>query len=303
MKELAELISKIETHNVEIFGIKTSKSENHPYKAYRIHLAPEAEKKYLENIVESLVKKDTKQFNRYHEIVSCIERSSMQIATVPIVYELLKNKIEKLEEAIAMVDVETDIEKIELDAVLIIIEDLKIKVILRQNPITKERTKKPIAFLKKDANEFVLAKSKIAFNLFGKIDILYDDTDIYFFSDKYIQFFNLERKFKKICEQCMKELGKEDIIEDFIGFERFATTGRNPQKFINYDEGNINKLKNEEFKKKLNRKFGIGVNDKGKIKLTNDKDKEIFLKILCNKIMDCLLDETPYNVSGAHKIE
>lgn len=132
---------------------------------------------------------------------------------------------------------------------------------------------------------------------------MYDDTDIYFFSDKYIQFFDLKRKFEKICEKCMRDLEKEDIINDFTGFKEFATKGRNSQRFINYDESNVRKLKNNNFKNKLKEKFSIDVDQNGKIQLNDEKDKEIFLKILCNKIMDSLLDETPYNVFGAHKIE
>lgn len=155
-------------------------------------------------------------------------------------------------------------------------EDIPIKMICMTNPIKTLKNK----FIKVGEKYTEITNKVIGLSLY--IDIMSWGDKIYFFNDSGEKLFNMERAYKKICQEKIEKIKDTEIISDIESFMNVACSGHNPRKFISFNKENLELLKDTKMKNSISAKFDIPLTN-GKFDTSDDKVSEKLIKLLCGK--------------------
>lgn len=304
IKRIFEELSNSRNLSLQVLQITTSKRNGTTYKGRVITLQPQGRiREFAEEIKEKYVGSKgcfDMLFSNYMEYDGSangktIYRLSKDMALISDEYDNLMN-------AILNPDYEMNPFDLKLRATVLSCivklddEDVSVKLITMQNPITVLARK----FYYKDGS-FKELNDKVL-SLKASVDVMIAGNEIYFLTLAGENLFNMERSYKAVSVECIAKIGESEIIVDFETFSSVASSGHNPRRFVAYNSANLEKLKNNQTRKRIANKFSIPLSD-GKLDASNPINADRIVKILCNKGMISPFDDAAMEVSSARKWE
>lgn len=157
-----------------------------------------------------------------------------------------------------------------------------IYLITRKNPIlTYKKSRSPIF----TSQNNTISKADEPFVQFSKsFDAIVFKENMYMINNNCESIFNMEYTHKILCKKRLVELEENNIIEDFETYNKFASSGHNPKKFITYDSTMANKLKQQNWRVRLSEDLKIPYNPVTKKFILQDPDDaKKFTLVICGK--------------------
>jgi hypothetical protein len=112
--------------------------------------------------------------------------------------------------------------------------------------------------------------------------------------------FDMERSYRKRCDEKVGEIRDMDILTDADAFEKTAAKGQNPRRFVSFSQSRLDAIKTGEGRRKYLRKFHIEM-EHGRIKTDDPRNCERLIKFLCDKAMLDPVDNRPREVAAARE--
>lgn len=212
---------------------------------------------------------------------------------------LIQNGFDALIHEVANPDTEGPIRQGEYRAYMILGtvflegEQLPIKLVSMQSPITAMNNK----FLWYETNEFKKVEEPVL-SLKKTVDVIIAGDTVYMLTMAGENLFGMERAYKTVCKNKVNEIIACDFLTNAEQFEKTATTGQNPRRFVSYNQSRLDALKNANRRKRLAKKFGMQLSD-ARINTDDKQTTERLIKFLCNKAMLDPLDSSPVEVAAA----
>ena len=160
---------------------------------------------------------------------------------------------------------------------------------------------KPLTFLK---NKFSLGTGDSfkevtdpILTLRKTIDVAIIGETVYLFNLSGEKLFNMERSYKALCTVEVETISKCNFLTDVEAFKTAATQGRNPRRFVAYNQAHFDALKDVKRRHELAEKFKIPMQGDN-IATEKPEDVEKLVKFLCNKAMLDPCDASPMEVSA-----
>ena len=172
-------------------------------------------------------------------------------------------------------------------------EQLPIKFVSMQSPITVMNNK----FLWRETNTLNKVSEPIL-SLKKTVDVIIAGDTVYMLSMAGENLFGMERAYKAVCKNKVNDIIACDFLTNAEQFEKTATTGQNPRRFVSYNQSRLDALKNANRRKSLAKKFGLQLSDT-RINTDDKQTTERLIKFLCNKAMLDPLDSSPVEVAAA----
>lgn len=129
------------------------------------------------------------------------------------------------------------------------------------------------------------------------IDVAIIGDTVYLFTLAGENLFNMERSYKAVCKGRVDEIAKCDFLSNTATFISIATSGRNPRRFVAYNNDHFIWLKDKKNRKKASDKFGFRL-EGDIINTTDENSVEKLIKFLCNKAMVDPCDASPVEVAA-----
>lgn len=170
--------------------------------------------------------------------------------------------------------------------------DVPVLLISMQKPISALSNK----FLWFDTNKFHEIDTPVL-TLRKTIDVAIIGDNVYLFTLAGETLFNMERTYKAICKGLVDEIVKCDFLTDTESFSTIASSGRNPRRFVAYNNDHFEWLKNKKNRKSAAAKFGFKL-EGDNINTSDPASAEKLVKFLCNKAMIDPCDESPVEVAN-----
>lgn len=212
---------------------------------------------------------------------------------------LIQNGFDALIHEVANPDTEGPIRQGEYRAYMILGtvslqgEQLPIKLVSMQSPIAAMNNK----FLWYETNEFKKVEEPVL-SLKKTVDVIIAGDTVYMLTMAGENLFGMERAYKTVCKNKVNEIIASDFLTNAEQFEKTATTGQNPRRFVSYNQSRLDALKNANRRKRLAKKFGMQLSD-ARINTDDKQTTERLIKFLCNKAMLDPLDSSPVEVAAA----
>ncbi len=169
-----------------------------------------------------------------------------------------------------------------------------VKMICMQKPVTVLKNK----FLK-GTGGFEEIKGKVL-SLKPYIDVIIIDSDVYLLTMSGENLFNMERAYRKICDDKILEVTESDILNDADVFKKIASSGHNPRRFVSFNQNRLDKLKSKKNREKMATRFRIPLK-KDKFDVSEPQNAEKLVKLLCNKGMVDPFEDLPVEVTSSKK--
>ena len=171
-------------------------------------------------------------------------------------------------------------------------EDVPVMLFSMQKPITALSNK----FLWINTNKFHEIAEPVL-TLRKTIDIAIIGNMVYLFTLAGEILFNMERTYKAVCKSLVEEIVKCDFLSDVDAFTSTANSGRNPRRFVSYNNDHFEWLKDDKHRQTAAAIFGFKLIE-GSIN-TSDKDStDKLIRFLCNKAMIDPCDDSPVEVAN-----
>lgn len=286
---------------LQVVRIKVSKDDDIVYVCREVEIDPNDKLlEYIDNISKHYISQDgLEKYSSIDDytgdiIGDCIYRLDNN-------NELIKKSYNILIQAVANPDREANIKdmgkfnaaifkgNVEIDNTV-----SQVMLISLQKPITTFTNKFVFGI---ETNKFKLLKEPIL-TLRSTIDVAVIGNTVYLFTMEGEKLFDLNRTYKAICKAKVNEISQYDFITDKDSFISIANSGRNPRRFISFNNSHFEALTDEKLRKKLGKKLSIKLK-KNKIDTTDPENVERLVKFLCNKAMIDPCDESPMEVAAA----
>ena len=144
---------------------------------------------------------------------------------------------------------------------------------------------------------------KPVLTLSTKIDAIIYNSDAFFLTISGAQLFVTESICKAIANDKVDELAKVKYISGVNVLREISQKGMNPRRFIGYNPERVRRLDDLTFRGKIAAQFGINRDGFGNLDLSDAKDAERFIKVVCNRGMVDPFTDDPVEVRGATKWE
>ena len=304
IKRIFENVATCEAWSLQLLQIKSSKRNGTTYCGREITLSPEGTlTKFLSEISDRYCSQE-KGLEKMFESVTDYDGSTVDktIYKLTTDNELISTEYPALIEAIGNPDFEVDPLEFSAQAYIlkgvisIIGEELSIKLISMQNPVTSLKHK----FLR--ANGTFTEISDKVISLRTAIDVVIVDETVYMLTLAGENLFNMERAYKSVCEKQITNITDSNIINDAEAFSSVASCGHNPRKFVSFNESHLQKLKNANSRRKISKKFNIPL-DGDKFDMNQPGAADKLVKLLCDRGMVDQFDDNPMEVSSSKKWE
>lgn len=172
-------------------------------------------------------------------------------------------------------------------------EEHQIKLISTNTPITTLKNR-----LLCDKGKFREISNKVL-NLRTTMSVVIYDKTVYFLNMSGETLFNMERAYKKKCNEAVGETERMNIISNAEMFRSTAISGQNPRRFAAFSNSRLQLLSKKKNREKAAKYFGIPLSADKKQFITDQKtDAEKLVKVLCGKAMWDVLEEVPVEVDG-----
>lgn len=305
---LTRLMSVFENLNtttdwsLQLLKISTSKKEGTSYASRQITLSPTGK---LAEFVGEITDKYTSPNKNMLTPYSGVEEydgtaQSTKIYKMSSTNPLIATEYATLIEKIANPDHEANLLEFNYHAYVIrgIVKingiDTRVKLISMQNPISLLKHK-----FMCDGGTFKELSDKVL-SLKSTVEVIIVDDTIYFLTMAGERLFNMERAYKTICCEKVDTVLSMNLVSDSDTFKAVAESGHNPRRFVSFNEGRLNVLKNKNRRSAMANKFSIPMKD-GKFDMKIDGTAEKVVKLLCNKGMIDPFEDIPVEVTSAKK--
>lgn len=171
-----------------------------------------------------------------------------------------------------------------------------IKLISLNKPITTYKNR----FLFNKGKFWELSKEVLNLRTIMNV-IIYDDV-VYFLDMSGEGLFNMDRAYRKKCAESVEKIERMKIISDNDVFEKIAKSGHNPRRFTSFNDSKLNLLNKKKNREKAAKCFNLPLVGDNKIFDTSDENVVgDLVKVLCDKAMWDVLEETPVEVEGSRR--
>lgn len=304
IKSIFENAATCEAWSLQLLRIKNSKRNGTTYCGREIALSPEGTlTNFLSEISDRYCSQE-KGLEKMFESVTDYDGSTVDktIYKLTTSNELISTEYQTLIKAIGNPDSEVDPLEFSAQAyilkgvVLIDGEELSVKLISMQNPVTSLKHK----FLRSNGT-FTEISDKVI-SLRTTIDVVIVDETVYMLTLAGENLFNMERTYKAVCKKQITNITNSNIINDAKAFSSIASCGHNPRKFISFNESHLQKLKNANSRKEMSKKFSIPL-DGDRFDMNQPGAADKLVKLLCDRGMVDPFDDNPMEVSSSKKWE
>lgn len=304
MKTVFASLSTCSTWSIQLLQIKNSKQHGISYSGREITLSPEGTlSAFVSEIAKNYITGTNGVIDSYQDVIeydgSTIDKV---IYWIKKDNDLISDEYKALFEAIATPDTEIDPLEFKARAYLLrgIIkignEEKPVKLISMQNPVTSLKHK----FLRASGT-FKKISDKVI-SLHTSIDVIMIDDTVYMLTLAGENLFNMKRAYKAVCKVKLQDIKQCSIVTDFNAFASIAENGHNPRKFVSFNDGYLQELKNANSRKKMAKKFNIPLcGDKFDTRQQGAADK--IVKLLCNRGMIDPFNDNPMEVAGSKRWE
>ncbi len=293
-------INSCSAWSIQLLKIKTSKRYGTSYIGREIKLSPKGRlQQFIDEISINYIGSEKGILSSYTDVTeydgSAVGKT---IYSLGVENPLIEEEYKKLITAVSVPDTELNPLELSPDAYLLkgIItidnNDHPIKLISMQCPITTLKHK-----FTENNGSFKEISSKVL-SLKPSIDVIIWNDTVYLLTLSGENLFNMERAYKAVCSQKINEIIRCNFLIDTNAFTRIASSGHNPRRFISFNESRFQKLKNQNYRLKMAKKFSIPIKN-NKFDTTQDGAVEKIVKLLCNKGMVDPFEDTPVEVAGA----
>lgn len=170
--------------------------------------------------------------------------------------------------------------------------DVPVLLISMQKPISALSNK----FFWANTNKFHEIDAPVL-TLRKTIDVAIIGDTVYLFTLAGETLFNMERTYKAVCKGLVDEIIQCNFLTDVESFSTIANSGRNPRRFVAYNNDHFEWLKDNEHRRNAAEKFGFKL-EGDNINTTDPDSSEKLVKFLCNKAMVDPCDESPVEVAN-----
>lgn len=304
IKSIFENAANCEAWSLQLLRIKNSKRNGTTYCGREIALSPEGTlTNFLSEISDRYCSQE-KGLEKMFESVTDYDGSTVDktIYKLTTSNELISTEYQTLIKAIGNPDSEVDPLEFSAQAyilkgvVLIDGEELSVKLISMQNPVTSLKHK----FLRSNGT-FTEISDKVI-SLRTTIDVVIVDETVYMLTLAGENLFNMERTYKAVCKKQITNITNSNIINDAKAFSSIASCGHNPRKFISFNESHLQKLKYANSRKEMSKKFSIPL-DGDRFDMSQPGAADKLVKLLCDRGMVDPFDDNPMEVSSSKKWE
>lgn len=299
VEEVKELIEKMNSKgiwSIKLIRIHTTNREGTNYNCREIKFdSKEVLEEHIEALKGRYLTGNNSTLHKYNELRLYDGTTDSQV-----IYwlnkssELIADTYSKLIESIAVADQESDPLKEKYSAYVLsgFVDEKPIYLFSMQCPFVNMKRKhiwdkstfKPI--------------DKPVLSLRLNADVIMFGDKVYFLSMAGENLFNMERAYKATCSYCVNEIIETGIITDIECFKNAATSGSNPRRFVSYNKGYLERLKNKKTRERIAKKFAIPVKD-SYFDSEQEGASEKIVKLLCGKGMVDPFDDIPMEVSGS----
>lgn len=301
VKEIAEILQlagKTENWKINLFKLNVTKKDGIKYFVEELSdFDNEGILKAVKEIISRYI--DGEKSNVYTTIEDYDSSIiSNVVYKMDITNDIIKDAYELFINALADPDIETDPTKKEYVGYVLKTsvekdgEDIPIKLIFMNNPIKVIKNK----FIKINGRYKEISGEVLGLKL--DVDMISFGDKIYFFNNSGEKLFNMERAYKKICQdkvEVIKDIGIASDIETFI---EVASSGHNPRRFITFNNERMEALKDDKMKNIIANHFRIPLID-GKFDTSKNDTSEKLIKLLCGKGEIDPFNNKPVEVAGA----
>ena len=298
IEKLFERIKRISNWNLNLIKINVSKKEGVKYIVDELsNFDNDGITRTVKDIISIYTEgKESKKYTRIEKYGSDLIQNV--IYTIPVTDELVKDNYDLLISSLSKPEREEDLIKNKYDCYILKgsmeqeDDDVPVKIVFMNNPVKVLRNK----FLKIRDRYTEYTNKAICLSL--SISMIIIDDTIYCFNNSYERFFNLERKYKAVCDASIEDIKDIDIVTDIEMFSSVASSGHNPRKFLSFNKNSLEKLKNRDIRNKISKQFQIPL--KGdKFDTTTESAADRLIKLLCGKGKLDPFDNEPVEVAAA----
>lgn len=295
IKEIIDKLDNCETWSVNMLKFKSTEREGYSCFAREIKFRSNKElMNYISSIKENYIGKKS-LLEKYIEIREYDGSTEGNVIyELDINSELVKDSYEKIMHALLHADQEMDPFRKKYDG-----------YVLSGNLMGKEihlfKIHSPFVNLE---NRYILDNSFFSkikgpiLSLMLTVDVMIYGEKIFLFKISVENLFNMEKAYKAKSENCINEIIDSGIVEGIELFQKFASSGQNPRRFIKYDASHLEELKNEDVRKRIGVKFSIPMKE-GKYIIEDEESVDKLIKVLCKRGMLDPFDDAPMEVSGS----
>ena len=298
IEKLFERIKRISNWNLNLIKINDIKKEGVKYIVDELsNFDNDGITRTVKDIISIYTEgKESKKYTRIEKYGSDLIQNV--IYTIPVTDELVKDNYDLLISSLSKPEREEDLIKNKYDCYILKgsmeqeDDDVPVKIVFMNNPVKVLRNK----FLKIRDRYTEYTNKAICLSL--SISMIIIDDTIYCFNNSYERFFNLERKYKAVCDASIEDIKDIDIVTDIEMFSSVASSGHNPRKFLSFNKNSLEKLKNRDIRNKISKQFQIPL--KGdKFDTTTESAADRLIKLLCGKGKLDPFDNEPVEVAAA----
>ncbi|WP_026653771.1 Kiwa anti-phage protein KwaB-like domain-containing protein [Butyrivibrio proteoclasticus] len=213
--------------------------------------------------------------------------------------KLIKRELESLIEATSNPDKEIEISKFKPNALILKGyvkldgDNVQVLLVSMQKPVTTLTNK----YMWISTNKFKEIKEPVL-SVRDVIDVAIIGNKVYLFNLSGEKLFNMERTYRAVAEEHINDIAASGLLSNVNKFREVASTGRNPRRFVAYNDEHFKWLEDLENRKRVAKKLGIKMK-KNRIDTDDKSSTEKLIKFLCNKAMIDPCNENPVEVAAA----
>lgn len=288
---------------VSLVKIKNSKRNGTTYATRGITLSPQGTLSRFVSDLSGVYIDDEKGFlNKYTSVVDYDGNTeAIKIYKLQSSSQLISDEYTNLVQAMSTPEMNGDpfefaANAYALKATLTIDgEDRCVMLFSLQNPICVMKNR----FLYDNSTFFAINQKVL--NLRQNIDVVIIDDTVYLLTLAGEKLFNMERSYKAVCSDKTMEICQAEIVTDADQFQRVASSGHNPRRFVSFNQARFERMKEAETRRQMATTFRLTLDADGRIDTSAPDMVEKLIKILCNKGMLDPFDNVPVEVSSASR--
>lgn len=281
---LEEIADKKYTWNMYFFRVDNSKN---PYAVHKVRFK---NRDYLSSYVESLNNMIRKfQVSKIEEVQEYTgENSKVSCDKIALDNELIKDNWDCL---VRDVQNSSDrrvgetyngyiIEGQPINSELTCNSVIMVKI---ANPIIKLENKKSVVFSFDDNHELISMTDDVC-KLYMNVDFMVIDKILYTFNYRFEDMFRIEKTMKKIKQNAISRISDLGAIQDTNVFCEYAKSYKSPRTFITLNEERMERIRNDEMRKKVSNLLEVELNPDGKFVFKSREEAYKLIKYLCFKL-------------------
>lgn len=296
LRNVLEEIENLDSVSVQLLRITNNKSGTQ-YFARQIEIQPEED---LSSFMKNLSEKYLGLIESVDSVDDyCGDIVKGNIYKLSVDDEMIAEYFKSLEVVTANPSTEGDVVGRNWNAFFI---KGKAKVLSEDKDVMLFSMKSPVSVL---TNKYLLSGkdrfkrlNEPILTLNKNLDAVVVNGTLYMITMQAENLFNMERSYRKRCDEKVEEVIMLDILTNSDAFVNIATKGQNPRRFVSFNQSRLDAIKNTNSRKKYMKMFQISMKD-SQIDTDDEKSSERLVKFLCDKAMLDPIDEKPREVSAA----